>query len=179
MRMACGGALRSTAVVLLVCLWTITSSAEEVTRDQIKGLDAQVQNIKNEILGIASSLIQLEEKLLYPEGTRILIFLTVAQGDNFPLGTVNIKIDDKETARHTYTPGGVDALRHGGAQRVYIGNIPGGEHRLEVEIIANSSDQRDSPIVSAYAFSKYANAKTIEISLAGRSFGNSIVNFRD
>ena len=38
--------------------------AEEVSREQIKGLDEQVQEIKSDVLSIAAALNQLEERLL-------------------------------------------------------------------------------------------------------------------
>ena len=50
----------------LLVFWVSASSAEEVSKEQIKGLDEQVQEIKKDVLGISAELTQLEEKLLYP-----------------------------------------------------------------------------------------------------------------
>ena len=39
------------------------SHAEDISKEQIKGLDEQVQDIKKDVLSISADLTQLEEKL--------------------------------------------------------------------------------------------------------------------
>lgn len=56
--------------------------AEEVSREQIKGLDEQVQDIKADVLAISSELMQLEEKLLYPSNTQVSLFVSFAPGED-------------------------------------------------------------------------------------------------
>jgi hypothetical protein len=43
---------------------------------------------------------------------------------------VQLKIDDKNIANHLYTERELDALRRGGVQRLYIGNLASGEHEI-------------------------------------------------
>ena len=43
--------------------------AQDLTREQMKGLDEQVQEIKSDVLSIAAELDGLEERLLYPSNT--------------------------------------------------------------------------------------------------------------
>ena len=43
---------------------SVTAYAQEISREQIKGLDEQVQEIKSDVLAIAAQLNQLEEKLI-------------------------------------------------------------------------------------------------------------------
>src|SRR5690348_11689786 len=45
--------------------------AQQVSKEQIKGLDEQVQDIKKDVLSISSELQLLEEKLLYPSNTQV------------------------------------------------------------------------------------------------------------
>ena len=49
-----------------VLLLILPAYAQEAPKEQIKGLDEQVQEIKTDVLSIAAELNQLEEKLLYP-----------------------------------------------------------------------------------------------------------------
>ena len=49
---------------VLLCLFARPSPADENARAQMKGLDEQVQEVKSDVLSIASELNQLEEKLL-------------------------------------------------------------------------------------------------------------------
>src|SRR6476469_6658487 len=48
---------------------------------QMRDLDEQVQQTKSDVLSIAAELNQLEEKLLYPSGTQVAIFVALAKGD--------------------------------------------------------------------------------------------------
>ena len=45
---------------------------------QMRDLDEQVQQTKSDVLSIAAELNQLEEKLLYPSGTQVAIFVALA-----------------------------------------------------------------------------------------------------
>ena len=54
---------------------SLTASGQEVSKEQIKGLDEQVQEIKSDVLSIAAQLNQLEERLLYPSNTQIAVFV--------------------------------------------------------------------------------------------------------
>ncbi|MEJ2699436.1 MAG: hypothetical protein P8Z70_07230 [Desulfuromonadales bacterium] len=62
-------ALKVAILVIPLLMLTFPVHAEEVSKDQMKGLDEQVQDIKTDVLGIAVELNQLEEKLLYPSNT--------------------------------------------------------------------------------------------------------------
>ena len=58
--------LKITMIAILIWSWMSVGVAEEVSREQIKGLDEQVQDIKKDVLAISAELTQLEEKLIYP-----------------------------------------------------------------------------------------------------------------
>ena len=48
-------------------------------REQMKGLDEQVQEIKSDVLSIDAELSRLEERLLYPSNTHFALFVGVAK----------------------------------------------------------------------------------------------------
>src|SRR5262249_33644416 len=58
-------------------------SQKETASDQqqMRGLDEQIQEIKSDSLRMSAELSQLEEKLLYPSGTQVAIFVELAKGD--------------------------------------------------------------------------------------------------
>jgi hypothetical protein len=58
-------------VGISVLVLSVAASGQEISREQIKGLDEQVQEIKSDVLSIAAELNQLEEKLLYPSNTQV------------------------------------------------------------------------------------------------------------
>ena len=116
-------------------LLILPAYAQEASKEQIKGLDEQVQEIKTDVLSIAAELNQLEEKLLYPSDTQIAIFVSVAKGEKFRLDAVDIELDGKSVAHHLYTFKELEALQKGGVQRIYVGNVRTGEHALQVTVI--------------------------------------------
>ena len=70
-------------------------SQEDISSDQreMRGLDEQIQEIKSDSLRMSAELSQLEEKLLYPSGTQVAIFVELAKGDTMRLDAVRLQID--------------------------------------------------------------------------------------
>ncbi len=155
--------------------WVGGSTAEEVSREQIKGLDEQVQDIKQDVLGISSELTQLEEKLLYPSNTQVSVFVSFDEGANFRLDSVKIKIDGKDVSSHIYSFKELEALRSGGVQRLYTGNVRAGEHTLDVSITSKSSGSDAVSQVATHKFTKSVKPALVEIHLAG----SGSIGFKD
>ena len=156
MGFACVGLLLSAGV-----------GAEEVSREQIKGLDEQVQDIKTDVLAISTDLLQLEEKLLYPSNTQVSLFVSLAQGEKFRLDAMEIKIDGKDATHHLYTFKELEALQKGGVQRIYTGNVRAGEHALEVTLIGKTAGNGDFRHSERHTFTKDVGPRLVEIKLAG------------
>ena len=115
-----------------VFVLSIAAYGQEVSKEQIKGLDEQVQEIKTDVLGIASQLSLLEEKLLYPSNTQVAVFVSLDNGAKFRADSMEIQLDGKPVTHHLYTFKELEALQKGGVQRIYTGNITSGEHDLQV-----------------------------------------------
>src|SRR5574342_465482 len=120
---------------IAVLVLSVAAYGQEISREQIKGLDEQVQEIKTDVLGIAAELNQLEEKLLYPSNTQVAVFVSLAGGETFRLDSVEIQLDGQPVAHHLYTYKELEALRKGGVQRIYAGNARSGEHDLQVLVL--------------------------------------------
>jgi hypothetical protein len=95
------GFILSIAMLML----SLPAHAEEVSKEQIKGLDEQVQEIKTDVLGIAAQLSLLEEKLLYPSNTQVAVFVSLVSGETFRLDSVEIQLNGKPVAHHLYLQG--------------------------------------------------------------------------
>ncbi len=143
--------------------------AEEVSREQIKGLDEQVQEIKTDALSIAAELNQLEEKLLYPSNTQVAVFLSLVKGETFRLDSVEIRLDGKPVAYHLYTFKELEALQKGGVQRIYTGNVRSGEHDLQVVVIGKTRGGSDLQKSESFKVNKAVGPKIVELSLAAQS----------
>ena len=148
--------------------------AQPVSKEQLKGLDEQVQDIKKDALAISSELAQLEEKLLYPSNTQLALFVSLAGEGKLRLDSMQIKINGKDAARHVYTFKELEALQGGGVQRIHTGNVRTGVHSLEVSVIGKSANGGEFRQVAAYEFKKSVEPKLLEIVVdrtepAGRS----------
>jgi hypothetical protein len=167
-RMSTG--LRELILLLLaVLLLSIVAEAQEVSKEQIKGLDEQVQEIKSDVLAIAAELDQLEEKLLFPSNTQVAIFISMPAGETFRLDSVEIQIAGKPVAHHLYTFKEIEALQNGGVQRIYTGNIQIGEHDLQVSFAGKTKGGADIRKSENFKVNKDIGPRIVEMSLAAQS----------
>ena len=160
-------------VSLLLCLGIAAARAEEMDREQMKGLDEQVQEIKTDVLGISAELGQLEEKLLYPSGTQVAVFVALAAGDQTRLDAMRIQIDGQLVAHYIYSFKELDALRKGGVQRIYVGNVATGDHQLEVQLEGKLTNGADYSRSGKFSFSKGVEPKLVGLTVAGPDSGRA------
>ncbi|MDH3914966.1 MAG: hypothetical protein OEU49_04305 [Chromatiales bacterium] len=132
----------------------------------MKGLDEQVQEIKSDVLRIAAELDVLEERLLYPSNTHLAIFIDISDGEQFRLDSVQIQLDGNLVAHHIYSFKELEALQQGGVQRIYTGNVPTGEHQLQVSIAGKHGNGKDFSAAENFVVSKHVEPKLVGISLA-------------
>jgi hypothetical protein len=151
----------------LLCICARTSPADESARAQMKGLDEQVQEVKSDVLSIAAELNQLEEKLLYPSDTHLAVFVSLAQGETLRLDAVQIQIDGRPATRYIYSFKELDALRRGGVQRIYSGNIATGTHEIEVAVSGKLANGKDYTQTERFPFTKEIKPKLLGVKLAG------------
>jgi hypothetical protein len=156
------------AIVLGIALIGLgaTANGQELTRAQIKGLDEQVQEIKTDVLAIAAELQLLEEKLLYPSGTQIAVFISLADEAKFRLDAVEIQLGGKPVAHHIYTFKELEALQKGGVQRIYTGNIKTGGHDLQVSVAGKTSGGSEFQNTEQFTVNKGVGPKIVELALA-------------
>jgi hypothetical protein len=123
---------RVLGLVLFLCLFGLSVKAQEFSQEQIKGLDEQIQDIKGDVIAIAAELNLLEEKLLYPSHSQVAVFIALAEEEDFRLDSVSLELDGVAVADHIYTFKELEALRKGGVQRLYSGNVTSGQHQLKL-----------------------------------------------
>jgi hypothetical protein len=153
--------------------------SEELSGDNMKSLDGQVQEIKSDVLDIASELQNLEERLLYPSGTQLAIFVAVEQDRPFRLDAVQIEIDGELATHHIYSFTELEALQKGGVQRAFTGNVVTGPHEMRVTVIGKTDGGKDFSHSDTFAFSKGVKPKTLGITLAEPGLGNDGIQVGD
>lgn len=169
-------------IALLVVMTAIPGGslyAQDISQQQMRSLDEQVQEIKSDVLNIAAELNQLEEKLLYPSNTQLAVFVAMADGEPFRLDAVQVEIDGELVAHYIYSFKELEALQKGGVQRVYTGNVPTGSHRIGISVIGKLPNGKDYSNSGTFEFAKGVEPKLLGVTLAGTEAGNSGIQLGD
>jgi len=162
-------------VALVGAVGASAGAGEEDSKQQMRSLDEQVQEIKSDVLRIAVELDQLEEKLLYPSNTQVAVFVSLAEGETFRLDSVQIRMDGELVAHHIYSFKELEALQKGGVQRIYTGNVRTGQHQLEVSMAGKLPGGKDFSGTRSFSFSKDVEPKLVGITLAGRDSSDASI----
>lgn len=170
-REAVPAAARAVVCALLLCLVGAPGWAQKSDQQQMRGLDEQVQEIKSDVLSISAELSRLEEKLMYPSGTQVAVFVALTKGDQMRLDAVRLQIDGQLVAHYIYSSKELEALRKGGVQRIYVGNVTTGDHKLEVLVDGKLKGGADFSRTQQFAFRKEVKPKLVELTLAGPDSG--------
>ena len=164
---------RCTALLILSAIGLAsTAGAQDISGAEMKSLDGQVQEIKSDVLNIASELGNLEERLLYPSGTQLAIFVAMADDEDFRLDAVKLEINGELATHHIYSFNELEALQKGGVQRAYTGNVMTGDHELRVTVIGKLDNGKDVTASNSFAFSKGVKPKTLGVTLAEPGLGS-------
>jgi hypothetical protein len=149
----------------MLALASSMAGADDTYREQMKGLDEQVQEVKSDVLSIAAELKRLEEKLLYPSNTHLAVFVSLVERDTLRLDAVQIQIDGQLVAHSIYSFKELEALQKGGVQRIYTGNVPSGEHQIEVTIAGKLDSGKEYSRTERFAFNKGIEPKLLGVTL--------------
>jgi hypothetical protein len=171
--------IRTLMLLLLAGGPFATSMAQDISGNDTRSLDGQVQEIKSDVLGIASELSNLEERLLYPSNTQVAVFVAVEEDDDFRLDAVKIEIDGELATHHIYSYKELEALQKGGVQRIYTGNVPTGDHQLSVTMIGKLKNGSEFNKTDQFSFAKGVEPKALGITLAGPGLGKTGIHVGD
>ena len=152
---------------LAICLATPLAAQEAESESAAVGssLEADIEALKKEVLSLNRDLFILEEDLLFPSNTQFSIFLSMNSGQFFSLDSVLLKIDDKNIANHLYTERELTALKRGGVQRLYIGNLPSGEHEIVAIFIGIGPNGRDYRRGESIVIEKSSEPQFVEFTI--------------
>jgi hypothetical protein len=140
--------------------------AADKTASSQRALDNQIQDLKQQVLELNRDLFMLEEDLLFPANTQFSVFLSMDAGQLFDLDSVQLKIDDKVVANHLYTEREINALRRGGVQRLYIGNIASGKHELVAFFTGQGPSKRDYRRGTTVTIEKTTDPQYVELKIS-------------
>jgi len=163
--------IKAIAIPLATLLVLATARAEEPApppTPERSTLDAEVQELRREVVDLNRDLFMLEEDLLFPASTQIAVFVSMDVGTFFDLDSVQIRIDDKEVANYLYTTREREALLRGGVHRIWVGNMKAGEHELVAFFTGKGTHERDYRRGATQTIEKGVGAKYVELRISDR-----------
>jgi len=163
----------------VLLLFSFSVQAADTSKEQIKGLDEQVQDIKKDVINLTADLLQLEEKLLFPSNSQFSIFVSLADPEDLRLDAIQVKLENKVLAYHLYTFQELEAMKKGGVQKIYTGNIKTGEHKLIISYSAKAASGGEMKRSASYVLKKGVGPKFVEIKVGGDDAGEQGLEFKD
>ena len=166
-------------LILIVSSSPSSSWGDGGSQQEMRSLDEQVQEVKTDVLSIGTDLSQLEERLLFPSNTQVSVFISLSQQEPFRLDAVQIRIDGELATHHIYSFKELEALRKGGVQRIYVGNVATGDHKLDVLVDGKLEGGADFSRTGQFTFRKEVKPKLVGLTLAGPRSGNTPITLGD
>lgn len=139
--------------------------------EQDAPLDERVQALKQDIVALNRDLAVLEEELLFPDSAQVSVFLSLEGAEEFRLDTVQLTLDGKVVSNHVYTMTEMQALRRGGVQRLYLGNLKSGKHELQASLAGPGQSGDGFQQTLSFAFHKAPQAKYLELRVKASEIG--------
>lgn len=130
-------------------------------------LESDIESLKKQVLSLNRDLFILEEDLLFPANTQFSVFLSFNASGLFKLDSVQLRVNDKKIAGHLYTRRELAALQRGGVQRLFMGNLPSGEHELVAIFTGTGPNGRDYRRGESIVFEKTSDPQFVEFTISG------------
>lgn len=132
-------------------------------------LDDEIGTLATETSATAKDIAQLEQKVRQLIDTRLSLFLTLGSQNGLDLDSVELFVNGKPAVSHLYTPNENGALKQGGIQKLFMGNLVNGTHELKAVITARAANDRFVRRESLHSFKKRPGELRLEMALEARA----------
>ncbi len=143
-------------VVLALSFWSLQSVAAE-------NLAQRTEALKQRVIELNRELYKLEEEVLYPANTQVVVFLSVAESAAFELDSVELNLNGKLATSYLYSERELNALKRGGVQRLYMGSLSAGQHKIEAVFNGRGTNDKYFRNAATLSFNKDTSSKFIEL----------------
>jgi hypothetical protein len=138
---------------------------EATTSAETTSPAADLQAVREDFLALQRDLVILEEDLLFPASSQVAVFLSMDVGEFFALDAVTLTMDGEDVTHHLYTKRQVDALFRGGVQKLWLGNVKQGEHRLTAVFTGKGPEGRAYRRATSVTFEKTFEPALVELAI--------------
>jgi hypothetical protein len=92
---------------------------------------------------------------------------------------MRIQIDGQLVAHYIYSFKELEALRKGGVQRIYVGNVTTGDHQLDVLVDGKRDGGADFSRTAQFTFRKDVKPKLVGLTVGGANSGDTPIVLGD
>ncbi|MFV1873681.1 MAG: AraC family transcriptional regulator [Oleiphilus sp.] len=142
---------------------------EQISSVPDEQVSLSVEALKKQVIKLNRDLFILEEDLLFPANTQIVVYLSLSTGQFIDLDSVTLKLNDEVVASHLYTERQLNALQRGGMQRIYMGNLKTGEHEITAVLHGLGPKQESYKLAVSTQFQKDTEISALEIRIEDQS----------
>lgn len=143
-------------------------------------LDGQLQKLKEEALDINAQAQRAEDEYLYPDFSRVTIYLGV-HVPGLLIKTISVSVDDGTATEYQFNELEAVVLQRQGLYPVVRLNAPPGTHRIRAKYSARFTDSKpeDAPVAGSYEayFNKDLRPAQLELSITREGYLSSALNF--
>jgi hypothetical protein len=133
---------------------------------EFRSLDEKVQSLRKDVLDLSQDLARLQNELLTPAATKVSVFVSIDGQNAFNIDSMQLQLDNRPVANYIYTADEQDALRRGGVQRLFLGNITIGPHQLMASFIGKDATGAEKRGTIDSKFEKSMSAKFFELKIS-------------
>ncbi|GAC1621730.1 MAG: hypothetical protein NVS9B10_04900 [Nevskia sp.] len=166
------GRFRLFTLAACLPLWAGAVAPEPVDEATLK-LDGSIQALKAEVLDINQRGLDVEENFLYPELTRVTVYVGV-KAPGLLLNEVKVTIDDGAPMAHAYDTLEAVVLQRRGLYRLLKINAQPGAHRIKAEFSAHFADAKpEAPLLRGRyeaVFEKTLKPAELEFAIVQENF---------
>ncbi|KXI29160.1 hypothetical protein AX660_13470 [Paraglaciecola hydrolytica] len=157
--------LASIKIVFLAMTLVFGAASQAQQTNDEQTLAEKLQQLKKDVIALNRDLFVLEEDLLFPSSTQLVVYLSMDVGNYFNLDSVELKLDDVSVTHYLYTEKQQAALVKGGVQKLHLANIAQGEHVLTAFFLGKGPHEREYKRATSFTFTKSADAKMLELQI--------------
>lgn len=159
--------------LLLACLSSLAFAQEGKAPDRFtitpdpdfRSLDEKIQSLKTDVLELSKTLSHLQNELLTPASTNMSVFVSLGSADILNIDSIQLQVDNLTVANYLYNASEQDALRRGGVQKLYLGNVTIGHHQLTASFIGKDATGKEKRGTVNSSIEKSLAPKFVELKI--------------
>lgn len=155
---------KSTYFTLLLLVFALLLSLSLQAKDfNPMSVEDQVSTIKQEMIELGRDISIVEDVLLYPANLRIAVYIAEDSGNYFTIEKVKLILNEKVVQTYEYNEREKLGFVKGSAQRLYIGTLSPGKHKLIAFIEGVGPRGRHYKRGATLNFEKKSKEQTFEL----------------